>query len=73
MSKLQDTQKMIASRDFHYGGDSWDIMDIVNAIKRGYRLCKVDDVFRKIDENSYVMEYDEAFDLCKEWIKEATK
>lgn len=50
MNLLKETQEMIASPEFRYGGNSMDIMDIVDAIKSGYRLCRVDDAICKMNK-----------------------
>ena len=47
---LKQTQNIIADDSFRYGGDSLDIIDIVNAIKAGYRLCKIEDAISEIQE-----------------------
>lgn len=38
MDKLKQAQNIIADDSFKYGGNSLDIIEIVNAIKSGYRL-----------------------------------
>ena len=39
-NKLEMIQNCIADPSFYYGGNSLDIIEIVNAIKAGYRLKK---------------------------------
>ena len=39
-NKLETIQNCIADPSFRYGGNSLDIIEIVNAIKAGYRLKK---------------------------------
>lgn len=39
-NKLEIIQNCIADPSFYYGGNSLDIIEIVNAIKAGYRLKK---------------------------------
>lgn len=63
-SKLQKIQKMIADPDFRYGGNSLDIMVIVDAIKSGYRLCKVEELKEDIRER-FKVEIDKS---CEESI-----
>ena len=41
--QLEKTQKIIADDNFVYMGDNFFIMDIVNAIKAGYRLNRLDE------------------------------
>lgn len=41
--QLEKTQKIIADDNFVYMGDSFFIMDVVNAIKAGYRLNRLDE------------------------------
>ena len=37
-AKIEEAQRLIADDSFYYAGDSLVIMDIVNAIKAGYRI-----------------------------------
>lgn len=43
-------QNLIADESFTYGGDSLVVMEIVNAIKDGYRLANLAEVDRRIDD-----------------------
>lgn len=67
---LKQTQNIIADDSFRYGGDSLDIIDIVNAIKAGYRLCKVDEAIEEIlatREKDYFCKY--PYSRCVEIIR----
>lgn len=43
-------QNLIADESFTYGGDSLVVMEIVNAIKDGYRLANLAEVDRRIGD-----------------------
>lgn len=43
-------QNLIADESFTYGGDSLVVMEIVNAIKDGYRLANLAEVDRRISD-----------------------
>ena len=64
MNLLKETQEMIASSDFKYGGNSMDIMNIVDAIKSGYRLCRIEELKTDIRER-FKVEIDKS---CEESI-----
>ena len=41
-TKLEEAQRLIADDSFKYMGDSLVIIEVVNAIKAGYRLTRGD-------------------------------
>lgn len=49
MSNLKEIQDLVASENFKYGGNSLEMLDIVAAIKDGYRLYKVEDKERAVN------------------------
>ena len=67
-SKLMQVQNVIADDSFIYMGDSLDVLEIVNAIKKGYRLCKVDDVMMDL-KYSEIEGYTLSADYCIKKIK----
>lgn len=75
MSNLKEIQDLVASENFKYGGNSLEILDIVAAIKDGYRLCKVDkakEMMYKVPSSyrDFELARDETVDDCVEIIKE---
>lgn len=51
---LLQTQNIIADDSFQYGGNSFEMFDIVDAIKDGYRLCKVDDLINTVNKDERI-------------------
>ena len=49
-SVLETTQNIIADKSFQYGGDSLIVLEIINAIKDGYRLANLAEVDRRISD-----------------------
>ena len=47
-SVLETAQNIIADESFQYGGDSLTVLEIINAIKDGYRLANLAEVDRRI-------------------------
>lgn len=53
---LEVVQNLIADESFVYRGDSLTIMELVNAIKDGYRLANLAEVDRRVSD-----EFDQGF------------
>lgn len=75
MSNLEKIQDLVASENFKYGGNSLEILDIIAAIKDGYRLCKVDkakEMMYKVPSSyrDFELVRDEIIDDCVEIMKE---
>ena len=49
-SVLETAQNIIADESFQYGGDSLTVLEIINAIKDGYRLANLAEVDRRIGD-----------------------
>ena len=47
---LRQAEKLIADESFTYKGNSLEVIEIVNAIKDGYRLVKPDEVMSELIE-----------------------
>jgi len=56
-SVLETAQNLIADESFQYGGDSLTVLEIINAIKDGYRLANLAEVDRRIGDA-----FDKGFD-----------
>lgn len=54
---IQETQNIIADPSFVYGGNSLEVLEIVNAIKEGYRLCKVEEAKNEIAKHEEVFKF----------------
>ena len=48
--KLSQVQNIIADESFRYGGNSLEVIEVVNAIKAGKRLIDVESLKEQINE-----------------------
>ncbi len=49
-SVIETAQNIIADESFQYGGNSLTVLEIINAIKDGYRLANLAEVDRRIGD-----------------------